>query len=156
MTEETAKPVRHIICAVRSRPGGEETVHRAIEMALDHGARLTFVQVVNAEFLVDVMDKRASLKAVYRQLSEMAEFTMTLLSEQAQLRGVENVRCMVLSGDVRRQLLHFVSEEDADVLVMGRPKPSPGRDQFEESGLQEFVDRLQRAGTLRVVLPPPP
>ena len=154
MTEEAEKAVRHIICAVRSRPGGEETVHRAIQMALDNDARLTFVQVVNAEFLVDVMDKRASLKAVYRQLSEMAEFTMTLLCEQAQLRGVEDVRCEVRGGNVRRQLLQFVSEQDADVLVMGRPKPSPGRDQFDESGLQEFVDRLQRAGTLRVVLPP--
>ena len=154
MVEQAKKPVKHIICAVRSRPGGEETVHRAIQMALDNDARLTFLQVVDAEFLADVIDKRASLKAIYRQLSEMADFTMTILREQAQLRGVKEVQGVVRSGNVRRQLLQFVSEQDADVLVMGRPKPSPGPDQFDEAGLQEFVERLQRAGTLRVVLPP--
>ena len=85
----------------------------------------------------------------------MADFTMTLVCEQALLRGVEDVRCVVRSGDVRRQLLQFVSEQDADVLVMGRPKPTPGRDQFNDAGLEAFVDRLQRAGSLRVDLPPP-
>ncbi len=156
MTEQAEKLVKHIICAVRSRPGGEETVHRAIQMALDSGARLTFVQVVDVEFLAGVMDKRASVKAVTRQLREMADFTMTLVCEQAQLRGVKDVRCVVRSGDVRSQLLQFVSEQDADVLVMGRPKPMPGPDQFNDAGLEAFVDRLQRAGTLRVDLPPPP
>jgi nucleotide-binding universal stress UspA family protein len=152
--KEGEERVSHIICAVRSRPGAEETVHRAIQMALDNGARLTFLQIVDADFLVDVIDKRASLRAIYGQLSEMADFTMTILCEQATLRGVREVRGVVRSGQVRAELLQFVSEQDADVLVMGRPTPSPGPDRFDEAGLLEFVSSLERAGTLRVYLPP--
>lgn len=149
MTDE----IRHIVCAVRSRPGGEKTVQGAIDLALETGARLTFFQAVDAEFVRNVMDKRASLNAIYRELEGMAEFTMAILCNQAELRGVETVDCIVRRGDVREQLIELVSELDPDILVLGRPYPSPGPDRFEKEELDRFVAELEEKGQLRVMTP---
>ena len=145
--------IKHIVCAVRSRPGGETTVKRAIDLALETGARLTFFQAVDAEFIRNVLDKRASLKAIYHELEGMAEFTMTILCNQARLRGVETAECIVRRGDVREQLIQLVAELDPDVLVMGRPYPSPGPDRFRAEELNQFVAELEEKGQLRVVTP---
>ena len=48
MSEETPK---HIICAVRGGPESRETVTQAINLALEYEARLTFLHVLDAEFL---------------------------------------------------------------------------------------------------------
>ena len=41
----------HIVCAVRGSPQSRATVTRAIDLALEHDARLTFFYAVDAEFL---------------------------------------------------------------------------------------------------------
>lgn len=145
--------IKHIVCAVRSRPGGEKTVKQAIDLALESGAKLTFFQAVDAEFVRNVIDKRASLKTIYQELEGMAEFTMTILCNQAHLRGVEAVDCVVRRGDVREQLIQLVAELDPDILVMGRPYPSPGPDRFQTEELDNFVAELEEKGHLRVVTP---
>jgi nucleotide-binding universal stress UspA family protein len=145
--------IKHIVCAVRSRPGGERTVRRAIDLALETGASLTFFQTVDAEFVRNVIDKRASLKAIYQELEGMAEFTMTILCNQARLRGVKKVDCVVRRGDVRQQLIELVAELDPDILVMGRPYPSPGPDRFLAEELDHFVAELEEKGQLQVVTP---
>lgn len=149
MTDE----IKHIVCAVRSRPGGEKTVKGAIDLALETGARLTFFQAVDAEFIRNVMDKRASLKAIYQELEGMVEFTMTILCNQARLRGVETVDCVVRRGDVREELIQLVAELDPDILVLGRPYPSPGADRFATEELDHFVAELEEKGNLRVLTP---
>ena len=145
--------IKHIVCAVRSRPGGEKTVKRAIDLALETGADLTFFQAVDAEFIRNVIDGRASLKTVLKELEGMAEFTMTILCNQAELRGVERVKCLIRRGDVREQLLQLVAELDPDILVIGRPYPSPGPDRFRAEELNHFVAELEEKGNLRVVTP---
>lgn len=144
--------IKQIVCAVRSRPGGEKTVKRAIDLALETGAGLIFFQVVDAEFIRNITAKRASLKAIYQELEGMAEFTMAILCNQARLRGVEAVDCVVRRGDVREQLIQLVSELDPDVLVMGQPYPSPGPDRFHAAELNDFVAELEEKGQLRVVM----
>lgn len=149
MTPETPK---HILCAVRSRPGGEETVNQAIELALEHQARLTFFQVIDARFMRQARGRRGgSLKAVYNELAEMAEFAMSLMCTQAEQRGVAAVDYVVRQGDIRQELPKLIAEMDVDVLVMGRPKRSPGRSIFKRKELDSFVARLEETGKLRVV-----
>ena len=47
----TIQPLEVIVCAVRGGPKSRETVTRAIEMALERGAKLTFFHVIDAEFM---------------------------------------------------------------------------------------------------------
>jgi nucleotide-binding universal stress UspA family protein len=145
----------HIICAVRGSPQSRETVTHAIDLALETGARLTFFYVADAEFQGQAaMSGRLSI--IYRELVEMAQFTLLILVDRAQRRGVKEVDYLVREGSVRKQLLRLVAETHADVLVMGWPIRGPGRPAFKPAELEAFVADLEREGNPRIVLAPPP
>jgi nucleotide-binding universal stress UspA family protein len=93
---------KHIICAVRGGAESRDTVTHAIELALEGGARLTFLHVMDAEFLQHATV--GPLSVVYSELMEM-----------------------------------------------GRPTRSPGRNVFEAGELNAFVAKLEREGRIRVV-----
>ena len=138
--------VRKIVCAVRSRPGGEETVRRAIELALEHDAHLTFFQVIDTRFLGPLTTRRTSRRAAHSELRDMAEFTLNLLCQQAEQKGVEKVDYLLREGDVREELLRIAAESGADLLVMGSPKRSPGTSHFDTSALDTLIAELERVG----------
>ena len=152
MTEDTPQ---HIICAVRGSPQSRATVTRAIDLALEGQARLTFFYAVDAEF-----KGRAAvgvpLAAIYRALVQMAEFSMLILCDRAERRGVKDVDYIIREGNIRKQLLEFASETRADTLVMGWPVRGPGRPTFKVKKFEAFVAELKEVGNLRLVLVPPP
>lgn len=147
----TGPSPHYILCAVRSHPGSEQTVKKAVDLALEAGARLTFFQVVDAEFVSQIASGRTSLKIAYEELTNMAEFTMIILCERARRRGVEEVDYVVRQGNVREHLKRIAIETDAEIMVMGAPKRSPGRNVFTPKTFKAFVAELEEIGKVRVV-----
>ncbi|MBE2223294.1 MAG: universal stress protein, partial [Anaerolineae bacterium] len=96
---------KHIICAVRGGAESRETVSQAIDLALTSGARLTFLHVMDAEFLQYATI--GPLSVVYNELVEMGTFAMMILCDRAQRRGVTNVDYVVQEGSIRKQILQF-------------------------------------------------
>jgi nucleotide-binding universal stress UspA family protein len=146
------QPIGHILCAVRSQPSGERTVEHAIDLALAHEARITFAQIVDAEFVALITSKPAGLQAIYRELTGMAEFAMMVVSNQAALRGVKGVDHVVRQGQVPKMLLALAGEERPDVLVMGRPGRTPGRNIFTEATLEAFAGEVEEKTGVRVIM----
>jgi nucleotide-binding universal stress UspA family protein len=146
----TSEQTKHIICAVRGGPESRDTVTHAVDLALETGARLTFFRVMDAEFLEHATV--GPLSVVYHELSEMATFALLILCDRAQRRGVVQADCIVREGNIQKQLYQFMSETHADVLVMGRPTRSPGRNVFKPAELDLFVAELEREQDLRVVV----
>lgn len=144
-----SKP-QHIICAVRGGPESRETVTRAIGLALETGARLTFFHVMDAEFLGHATI--GPLRVVYNELVEMGTFTMLILCDRARRRGVAQVDYIVREGNIRKQLRQFAVETQAEVMVMGRPTRGPGRNVFRVDEFEAFVAQLEQEAGLRVVL----
>jgi nucleotide-binding universal stress UspA family protein len=151
---KNAVDVKHILCAVRARRRSVETVSRAIDMALDLGARLTFAYVVDAEFQAHATI--GPLSIVYRELVEMSQFVMLILCDRAHRRGVKEVHHVVRHGNVRKQLLQVVAELQPDVLVLGEPGTGPVRPAFRPPEFQAFLAELEQGGELQVVLVPAP
>jgi K+-sensing histidine kinase KdpD len=81
----------------------------------------------------------------------MGKFTMLILGDRAQRRGVTQVDYVVREGNVRKQLRQFAVETQANVMVMGRPTRSPGRNLFNAAEFEAFVAKLGREGNLHVV-----
>jgi nucleotide-binding universal stress UspA family protein len=150
MSEATSK---HVMCAVRARPRSLETVTRAIDLALELGARLTFVYVVDAEF--QAYATIGPLSVVYHELVEMSQFVMLILSERARRRGVAQVDCVVREGNVRKQLYRLVAEMQPDVVVLGSPVSGPVRPAFKPAEFDSFLAELAELGHAKVVLAPP-
>jgi nucleotide-binding universal stress UspA family protein len=148
--------VEHIICAVRGSPQSRATVTRAIDLALERGARLTFFYAVDVEFLARTT-VRGPLSVVYRELIDMSEFTMLILKDRAERRGLTQVDFIIREGDVRTQLLDLVREIQPEVLVLGWPLRGAGRPRFRPDEVRAFVAELEREGNTCVeVVPAPP
>jgi nucleotide-binding universal stress UspA family protein len=139
---------RHIVCAVRGGPESRETVSRAIELALARGARLTFLQVMDAEFLNHATV--APLSVIYRELQNLAQFALRILCDRAERKGVQEASGVVRTGNIQRQIREFVIEQEVDLLVMGRPVRSPGSNVFKPDQFDAFAVDLQEATNVQV------
>jgi nucleotide-binding universal stress UspA family protein len=146
--------VEHIVCAVRGSPQSRTTVTRAIDLALEHDARLTFLYVADAEFQAQAAIG-SPLSVVYQELTQMAEFSMLILCDRAQRRGVREVEYVIRIGNVRKQLLQFVAETRADVFVIGWPLRG-SRPTFTPEEFESFVLELERTVHPLLIRVPPP
>ena len=141
--------ITQIICAVRGGPESRATVTRAIDLALETGAHLTFFLVLNAEFMNHATI--GPLSVVYNELIEMGKFTMIILCDRAKRRGVQQVDYIVREGNVRKQLRELAIETHAQVMVMGRPTRSPGTNVFKAGEIDDFADELEKIGHIQVI-----
>lgn len=141
--------VNHIVCAVRGRPASRATVTHAINLALEHQARLTFLYVVDAEFLEYATV--GPLSVVYKELLEMARFTMIILCDRARRRGVQDVNYLVLEGNMRKKLRQFAIDTSAEILVMGSPTPGPGKKMFTQNELDQYIREIEAKSDLHVI-----
>lgn len=145
----------HIVCAVRGSPQSRATVTHAIDLALEHDARLTFLYVVDAEFQAKAAIG-SPLSVIYQELTQMAKFSMLILCDRARRSGVRQVEYLIREGNVRKQLLQFAVETRADVFVMGWPMRGPGRPIFTPGEFESFAVELERVAHPRLVRVPPP
>jgi nucleotide-binding universal stress UspA family protein len=141
--------IGQVVCAVRGGKESRATVSRAIGLALEHKAKLTYLHIVNAEFLGG-SPVSGRLSVVYKELDEMVRFLMMILVDRAQRRGVEDVDYILREGNIRRQLSLFVEESQADIMVMGRPIRSPGSNVFSEAQFDVFVQELNKTSDLEI------
>ncbi|MFZ2095365.1 MAG: universal stress protein [Anaerolineales bacterium] len=132
------KTIEHILCAVRGRSESRKTVSTAIDLALEQHARLTFLHVIDAEFLEYATV--APLSVVYNELVEMARFAMLILCDRAERRGVDMVDYIVLEGNIRKQLRQFVIDTHADLMIMGSPSQGPGKNVFKQEELRQLLN----------------
>jgi nucleotide-binding universal stress UspA family protein len=142
---------RHIICAVRGQPESRATVTRAIDLALENEARLTFCLVIGAEFLAKSAPTLTPLRAAYQQLEDMGEFSMLILCDRAQRRGVEQVDYLIRKGNIPEQLHLLACETGADVMVLGRPVRGIGRSVFTPAEFDSFVESLEQDIGIQIV-----
>lgn len=143
---------QHIICAVRGGRESRETVTRAIDLALEHGARLTFLHILDAEFLEYATI--GTLSVVYSELHEMGEFTMLILADRATRRGVEEVDYVMPDGNIRTELIRYAHKTKAEMMVIGRPVRSPGRNVFTHVEFDAFVTNLEQEADLTIIKVP--
>jgi len=142
-------PIRQVVCAVRGGPESRETAKRAIAVALESGARLTFFHVMDAEFLGYAT--HGTLRVVYHELLEMGKFVMLILCDRARARGVADVDYVLWEGNVRTQLRKLAVETGAEVIVIGRPTKSSTKNLFKAAEFDAFVAGMEQEGNLRVI-----
>ena len=148
----TIQNLTQILCAVRGGPESHETVTYAIDLALETGARLTFFHALDAEFLNYATI--GPLSVVYQELVEMGKFTMLILCDRAERRGVAEVNYVVWEGNIRNKLKQAAIETHAEVMVIGRPTRSPTQNVFKFDEMENFATELEKEGGVRLLLVP--
>ena len=146
------KKIRHILCAVRGIPQSRETATKAIDLAIEHQARLTFVHVNNADFLLTAGPTMTSFLKIKKQIHSLGEFAMLVLCDRANRRGVENVDYILKDGRVLPQIQETISELDPDILVIGRPfVTDPGLFSLDESDVENFIQEIEENLNVTVI-----
>lgn len=143
------KKIQHIICAVRGRPASRDTVTKAIDLALENDSRLTFLHIMDAEFLEHATV--GPLSVIYEELKGMGEFTMMILVDRARRRGVKEVDYALREGNIIKQIKRFAIETSAEMMVVGQPKNRPGRNIFKAHEFDEFMNQLEREANLKII-----
>jgi len=138
-----------IVCAVRGGKRSEPTIERAIELARESGAELIFLYVFDAEFLGYATMGRPSVTLT--QMKNMAEFILLTIQDRARQAGVE-ADTAVREGKVREQICTFAAEQQADMVVMGKPAHLEGSDLFTYGEQVDFIRKLQERLGVDVVL----
>lgn len=146
------KKIRHILCAVRGVPQSRATVTKAIDLAKEYQARLTFVHVNNADFLASAGPTMTSLPKVKKQIHSLSEFAMLVLCDRANRRGVENVDYILRDGRVLPQIKETISEHNPDLLVIGRPfVTDPGLFSLNETDVEDFIQEIENTLNITVI-----
>jgi hypothetical protein len=143
--------IKHVVCPIRGRPANFDAISTAINLCLEHDASLTFLMLLEAEFISQVTPSMGSLRTLYQQMKEMSEFSLLILCEEAKQHGVTQVDYIIRTGNLRKQLREFVSQTSADVLVIVRPTSGPGRTAFTPKEFVGFIRELEEIGNLRII-----
>lgn len=140
----TDSHITHIICAVRGIPQSRATVTYAIQLAIKHQARLTFVHVNDAGFMAAASPTLTSLATVYKQMRDMSEFTMQILCDRASRRGVEQVDYYILEGRLLIQIQNLLLDLLPDVLVIGKPITKAASESAVKTiELEDFIREIE-------------
>jgi K+-sensing histidine kinase KdpD len=57
-------------------------------------------------------------------------------------------------GDIREELTRYAIDTKAEMMVIGRPTRSPGRNVFKIAGFDDFVAQLEQKADLRIIKVP--
>ncbi len=150
MDKDNQRPIRHVACAVRGRLANRNAVQHAINLAVEHDARLTFFLVISSNFLVSATPTMSPTKTIFNRLAEIGEYILMLLRDQAIQSGVSEVEYDLQVGDVRSNLREFAMKTTAQILVMGKPSGSEPRSIFTPKEFASFVEELEDIGDLKI------
>ena len=143
----------HIVCAARGGQLIQPSVGRAIELACEMDARLTFLYVLDVEFMKYTTLGRADV--VFDELDKMGQFMMLRLCEYANQAGCTNVDYAIRHGTVKEEIQAYLSEVRPDVLVLGRPRHATEHEAppaFEGDAIVRFAEELTQKMGVKVEL----
>ncbi len=139
-----------IICALRGGPDSRLTIEKAITLAKENGLGLSFLYVVNIDFLDHTM--HSPVQVISQQMHQMGEFILLTAQATAKDRGIE-AQGIVRQGQVTQEISKLCHEIKADYLVIGRPKFHLEDSLFTKARLAEFIERIEGQTGARVVFP---
>jgi hypothetical protein len=81
----------------------------------------------------------------------MGKFSMLILFDRAQRRGVKKVDYLFCKGNFFEQLHLLAIETGAEVMVLGRPVRGMGRRVFTPAKFDSFVESLEQETGIHIV-----
>jgi len=138
-----------IVCAIRGGPDSQATIAQAISLARETGLQLSFLYVVNLDFLTHTSSSR--VHTISEQMHQMGEFILLTAQASAVAQGV-TAQSVVRHGSIRDEMIDLCHELDADYLVLGRPQVRREDSVFTQDLLTQFIERTEQQTGAKVVL----
>lgn len=140
-----------IVCAIRGGPYSQATINKAISLAQETGLQITFLYIVNLDFLARSTSLRTH--TINQEMEEMGEFILLTARNQAAEKGV-TAEGLVRHGDVGEEIVKLCNEIGARYLILGRPQlEEEERNVFSHPALNSFADQVAEQTGATVVMP---
>ena len=139
----TSGTQKHFVCAARGGRLIQPSVNRAIEMACEASARLTFLYILDVEFMKHTPMGRTDI--MFEELDKMGEFMMMRLCEHANEHGCVSADYIIRHGKLREAIQEYLLEAQPDLLILGRPTPEQqdgAPPAFERDALKQFAEEI--------------
>jgi nucleotide-binding universal stress UspA family protein len=143
------KTMTRILCATRGGEASRRTQGQAIALAQAQHAELIFLYVFDLDFMKRV--QADSIPDIANEMERMGEFLLAMAREQASERGVE-AWTICRQGNTRTEIKAVAVEEEVDVVVLGQPSGTTGRDFFAAEALRCFAEEIEAETGARVML----
>ena len=139
-----------IVSAIRGGPDSEATITRAIALTKETGLPLSFLYIVNLDFMAHTMSGRVHM--ISEEMDEMGEFILLAAQSAASEAGVSSDG-LIRHGNVREAIIDLCRELEPDYLVLGMPRVQKEASHFTEELLALFIDQTEAQTGTKVVLP---
>jgi nucleotide-binding universal stress UspA family protein len=139
-----------ILCATRGGSASEATVDSAIDLAKETGLPLSFLYVVNLDFLSRTSSSR--VRTIKEEMSQMGESILLEAQDEARSRGIAAKR-LIRHGEVGDEIVKICRDLGVDYLVLGRPEEEGLDNVFSRDSFPEFVRNLESQTGAQVVSP---
>jgi nucleotide-binding universal stress UspA family protein len=110
----------NIVCATRGGEGSRAAQMAAIEHAKVNDMSLTFLYVVDPNSLENNVDDTLH-QALLAELTWMGEVLLRIAQKRADAAYL-GTEVRIRRGSVREEIVRFVKEVQADLLVLGAPR----------------------------------
>jgi nucleotide-binding universal stress UspA family protein len=137
-----------ILCATRGGEASYKAQDAAISLALEQGAELVFIFVVDTAFL-NKTERAFRLDTVTREMDHMGEFLLMMALERAKKRGAK-ASLLIRHGDFRSELIEVGRDPEITAIVLGEPVGEESS--FSLEGVKTFRREIQEATGTEVIL----
>lgn len=128
-----------ILCATRGGEASIRTQKAAIEHAQKNNDELVFFYVVDVDFLAKA-EFALRPDVVTKEMDKMADFLLSMAVERAEKGGIA-ARYVLGHGNFVEQLKEAIKNENASLVILGRPGEDGSAFQLEE--IQRLAEALQ-------------
>jgi nucleotide-binding universal stress UspA family protein len=136
-----------ILCATRGGEASYHTQQAAMNLAKERGDDIVYLYIIDLSFL----NKTAApiVVNIENELEEMGRFFLLMATERASEQGI-NAHSVIRKGSVKQEIKEAVVEEEATLVVLGRPTGNQSAFQFES--LQAFADEIADETQVQTVI----
>ncbi len=141
-----------IVCATRGGEGSRAAQIAAIEQAKASDKPLIFLYVVDPHSLDDDVDDSLR-QALLAELNWMGETLLRIAQKRADSAYL-GTEVRIRRGNVREEIVRFVKDVDADVLVLGAPRGTTAN-VFGDDAIERLAESIhqQTAVTVNIIRP---
>jgi len=141
--------MRPIVCATRGGEASHRTQERAIALARERNAELTFLCIVDASFAGPLNERLAA--ALDDELRRLGRSLLHIAEARAQEQGVL-VQTVCMSGPVRKNIQAYLHQVDASALVIGQSRPNVMNQALGLGDADDFAETLRQATSVEIVV----
>jgi nucleotide-binding universal stress UspA family protein len=136
-----------ILCATRGGEASYKAQDAAIALALESGADLLFIFVVDTEFLV-MTERAIRVDTVEREMDHMGEFLLMMALERASKQGVKS-SYLIRHGNFRTELIEVAKDPEITTVVLGEPAGEGSL--FLKEEIKGFAKEIEEKTQTRVI-----